>query len=114
LVHQMNGGPLPVKNGYPLRVLLPGRYGQKQPKWITAIEVVTQEVLGYWEQLGWSNEAKVRINSQIWRPRPIAELTGETAVISGIAFADDSGVSRVEVSTDKGISWNPAELLSGP
>jgi len=114
LVYEMNGGPLPVKNGYPLRVLLPGHYGQKQPKWITGIEVVTKEVLGYWEQRGWSNEAKVRVNSQIWGPRQITDITGDSATISGIAFADDSGVSQVEVSTDKGITWNLAELIHGP
>ena len=111
LVHEMDGAPLTVKHGFPLRVLLPGRYGQKQPKWITGIDVITDQFLGYWESQGWSNEAYVRINSQIWEPAPLEPLTGSTVTIWGIAYADDSGVARVEVSTDGGLSWNEAEVL---
>lgn len=114
LVFEMNGAPLPVKHGYPLRVLLPGRYGQKQPKWITGIEVITEEFLGYWEQRGWSNEAGIQVNSQIWEPASLSRITESTATISGIAFADESGVSQVEISTDNGSTWQPAELVPGP
>lgn len=114
LVFEMDGAPLSVKHGYPLRVLLPGCYGQKQPKWITGIEVITDEFLGYWEQRGWSNEASVQINSQIWEPAPLSRVSGSTATISGIAFADESGVSRVEISTDDGVTWQPVELIPGP
>lgn len=114
LVFEMDGAPLSVKHGYPLRVLLPGRYGQKQPKWITRLEVITEEFLGYWEQRGWSNEARVQINSQIWEPSGLTGVSGQSLTISGIAFSDESGVSRVEVSTDGGLSWADAELFPGP
>lgn len=114
LVFKMNGEPLPVKHGFPARILLPGRYGQKQPKWITQIEVITDEFLGYWEQQGWSNEARVQVNSQIWEPPNLGHVSGRTITVSGIAFADESGVSRVEISTDKGAQWHEAELVPGP
>ncbi len=114
LVFEMGGAPLPVKHGYPLRVLLPGRYGQKQPKWITRMEVITQEFLGYWEARGWSNEARIRVNSQIWEPSPLSVISGETVIVSGVAHADEHGIQRVEVSTDGGISWEDAQLFPGP
>ena len=114
LVFEMDGNPLPVKHGYPVRVLLPGRYGQKQPKWITRIEVITDRFLGYWESRGWSNEARVQVNSQIWEPAGLTRLSGREALLQGIAFADESGIARVEVSTDGGRSWQEAELRPGP
>jgi DMSO/TMAO reductase YedYZ molybdopterin-dependent catalytic subunit len=114
LVFEMNGEPLSVKHGYPVRVLLPGRYGQKQPKWIIELEVMTEEVLGYWEQQGWSNEARVQINSQIWTPPNLSHVSGEQVTISGIAFADERGVSAVEISTDGGSTWAAAQLVHGP
>jgi DMSO/TMAO reductase YedYZ molybdopterin-dependent catalytic subunit len=108
----MDGAPLTVKHGYPVRVLLPGCYGQKQPKWITSMEVTTAKTLGYWESRGWSNEATIQVNSQIWGPD--GRVQGTTIDIWGIAHASTSGVAGVEVSTDAGLSWKPAELLPGP
>jgi len=114
LVYEMNGVPLPEDHGFPLRVMYPGRYGMKQPKWITRLTVLTKPYLGYWEQQGWSNEARIKINSQIREPRSGQEIGGETAVIEGVAFSDKSGVDRVEVSTDGGEAWTEAELIRGP
>ncbi len=114
LAFEMDGAPLPVKHGYPMRVLLPGRYGQKQPKWITRLEVTPDISLGYWESRGWSNEAAVRVNSQIWAPAALSLIQGDTVEIFGIAFADASGVAGVEVSTNGGVSWEPADLVTGP
>ena len=48
LVYQMNGQPLPVEHGYPLRIYIPNRFGMKQPKWITSLEVIDHEATGYW------------------------------------------------------------------
>ncbi len=114
LVYEMDGDLLPIKHGFPLRLLLPGRYGQKQPKWITGLSVIHEEFLGYWEQRGWSNAADVQVNSQIWEPRALEAISGETIVVSGIAYAGSSGVAQVEVSTDDGISWKDADVIPGP
>jgi DMSO/TMAO reductase YedYZ molybdopterin-dependent catalytic subunit len=113
LVFEMDGAPLPVKHGYPVRVLLPGHYGQKQPKWIAHMEVIADEFLGYWEARGWSNEARIQINSQIWEPTSLSSVPGEAVTIWGIAFADESGVSRVEISTDDGATWRETTLMPG-
>jgi len=113
LAYWMNGGPLPPKHGYPLRALWPGRYGQKQPKWITGIELTDAPTLGHWERQGWSNEAIIVPNSRIDHPRK-TDVVELPITISGIAFANQSGVSRVDVSTDDGATWHEAELMRGP
>jgi DMSO/TMAO reductase YedYZ molybdopterin-dependent catalytic subunit len=109
----MNGVSLPPQHGHPLRALWPGRYGQKQPKWITGIELIAEPYLGHWERQGWSNAAIVVPNSRIDQPkkRGVVELP---TVISGIAFANQSGVAKVDVSTDNGATWQAAELMRGP
>jgi DMSO/TMAO reductase YedYZ molybdopterin-dependent catalytic subunit len=113
LAYWMNGVPLPPKHGYPLRALWPGRYGQKQPKWITGIDLVTEPHLGHWERQGWSNEAIIVPNSRIDDPKK-TDVVQLPVFISGIAFANTSGVEKLEVSTDNGATWHDAELTPGP
>jgi DMSO/TMAO reductase YedYZ molybdopterin-dependent catalytic subunit len=48
LVYRMNGEPLPPEHGFPLRIFIPGKYGMKQPKWLTEIELVDRPFTGYW------------------------------------------------------------------
>lgn len=110
LVYTMNGEPLPVKHGAPLRALWPGRYGMKQPKWIASIEAITGHHLGYWERQGWSNDAFIKPNSQIEQPKSGERITTKPYRISGRAFAGRSGVARVEVSVDSGQTWHEATL----
>src|SRR5262249_41015284 len=50
LAYEMNGEPLPDKHGFPVRLLSPGKYGMKHPKWITEIAVLEKETFGYWQQ----------------------------------------------------------------
>lgn len=115
LVHKMNGQPLSAEHGFPLRVLLVGVYGQKQPKWISRIAVADQNDKGTWEQKGWSNTAAIKVNSRIEAPAYDAQLKrGQRALIAGMAFAGPSGIRRVEVSTDRGQSWLEATLVPGP
>ncbi len=113
LAYWMNGVPFPANHGYPLRALWPGRYGQKQPKWITGIELIAEPHLGHWARQGWSNEALIVPNSRTDQPkkRDVVQLP---TVISGIAFANRSGVARVDVSADDGATWHEAELVRGP
>ncbi len=102
LAWEMNGEPLPRIHGFPLRIFLPGKYGMKMPKWLTRIELVDKEYLGYWEQQGWSDSADRQIQAVIDDPREHARISGANFVITGWAVADDAGVSRVEISTDGG------------
>src|SRR3989442_1345886 len=64
LAYEMNGEPLPTKHGFPVRLLVPGSFGMKNPKWITKIEVVNYDFRGYWEASGWSDEAVVKTMSE--------------------------------------------------
>jgi DMSO/TMAO reductase YedYZ molybdopterin-dependent catalytic subunit len=114
LAFELNGEPLTQPHGFPARILLPGVYGQKQPKWVTSLQVVTGYKKGYWEKLGWSDTAQVQVNSRIEYPPEASRLTaGQTIPISGVAFADASGVARVEVSVDNGETWADAQLFPG-
>ena len=113
LAYQMNGQPLPAKHGYPLRCLFPGRYGQKQPKWITRITAQSQAHTGHWEGQGWSDDAFILPGSRIEMPSDNGAVKSDF-VISGIAVTDDSGLEQLEVSIDDGVSWQVAELLRGP
>jgi hypothetical protein len=105
----MNGMQLPRGHGFPARILVPGYYGMKQPKWLGSIEVVDRPYRGYWEQRGWIKEAVVRTMSRIDTPRRGAEVAGAVTV-AGIAFAGDRGISRVEVSVDDGATFADARL----
>ena len=115
LVHRMNGEPLPAEHGFPLRVLLVGVYGQKQPKWISRILVADQNEKGPWEQKGWSNTAAIKVNSRIEAPAYDAQLkVKQRALVAGMAFAGLAGIRQVQVSTDRGQSWSEATLVPGP
>jgi DMSO/TMAO reductase YedYZ molybdopterin-dependent catalytic subunit len=110
LAYALNGQPLPTKHGFPLRVLGSGTYGMKNSKWLTQIDVVAATEPGFWEQQGWNPDAPVQTMARIDTPKDGKTVTGGTS-ISGVAFAADRGMQRVEVSTDGGSSWSNAELL---
>ncbi len=109
LVLRMNGEPLRNKHGFPARVLVPGRYGMFSAKWVTRITLVQGEVLGFWQQKGWTNRGDVRPTAIIATPPADSVVSGPTT-IGGIAFAGTRGVGGVEVSTDGGATWNGATL----
>lgn len=112
LVYEMNGEPLPAKHGYPLRCLWPGRYGQKQPKWIQTITAQRTPHTGHFEGQGWTDEAFVLPNSQIETP-PGRELQPADFYIAGRAYSGESGIEKIEISLDDGQSWLPADILPG-
>jgi DMSO/TMAO reductase YedYZ molybdopterin-dependent catalytic subunit len=111
LVWLMNGVPLPTEHGYPARLLVPGRYGMKNPKWITSIDFVDEPFTGYWDQVGWSKEAVYQNNTLF--PFPTDDVPAGAIVISGSAFAGSDPVVSVEVSVDGG-EWHPAILDYAP
>jgi DMSO/TMAO reductase YedYZ molybdopterin-dependent catalytic subunit len=105
----MNGERLPSDHGYPVRALVPGLYGMMNPKWITEINLVDREVVGYWQRQGWTNEGTIRLTSII-SVVPTAPKVGELSTLGGVAFAGDREVTRVEVSVDNGRTWDDAVL----
>lgn len=112
MAYEMNGERLSTKHGFPLRILMPGLYGQKMPKWITNIRFTDEIVEGFWEGRGWSDVASVQTNSQVWQPRNLETVAGEV-VIYGIAYAAPREIVKVEVGID-GLEWIEAELVKGP
>jgi DMSO/TMAO reductase YedYZ molybdopterin-dependent catalytic subunit len=111
LAYQLNGTPLPERHGFPTRLIFPAHYGMKNPKWITRITVTADDYLGYWERQGWSDAAVVQTMSRIDTPTRKDQLAvGVPTVVAGIAYAGSRGISRVEVSTDDGASWQQAAL----
>lgn len=114
LAWEMNGDPLPRQHGFPMRVFLPGKYGMKMPKWLTRIEFVDHEFLGFWEWQGWSNSGERQLQAVIDDPRDRAQISGTNFVITGWAIANEAGVRKVEISTDDGDTWTEAQIFSNP
>ena len=103
---RMNGIPLPQEHGYPARLVVPGMYGLKSPKWLTAILPRRKKVRGFYEKQGWSSDPVVLTTSRIDYPTSLSELhKGDLVVVRGVAFAGSRGISKVEVSTDAGGTW---------
>ena len=112
LAYAWDGNPIPIDHGFPLRIWLPDRFGMKQPKWITGIEVVKDFTKGYWVERGWDEVAQVQATSVIdtVAEDAIYESNGRQLVpVGGIAFAGDRQISRVEVRVDGG-PWEQARL----
>jgi DMSO/TMAO reductase YedYZ molybdopterin-dependent catalytic subunit len=114
LAYHMNGEPLTTSHGFPLRMMMPGTYGMKMPKWLTRIEFVDKSHLGYWEWMGWSNTGVRQLQSIIDDPEAGSKISGENFVVTGWAIADVSGVAKVEISTDGGMTWSPCQIFSNP
>src|SRR4029077_2008513 len=100
--------PLPTAHGFPARMVIPGHYGMKGPKWLDTIELGTQETRGYWEQQGWDHNAIVRTMSRIDSPRDGDILRLGPVALAGVAYAGTRGITKVESSTDGGSTWNEA------
>jgi DMSO/TMAO reductase YedYZ molybdopterin-dependent catalytic subunit len=104
----MNGSELPNRHGYPLRVLIPGRFGEENPKWLTRIELTDHFVGGLYADQGWYN-GPLHTITRIDRPGGHIPFN-QNIEIGGIAFAGNRGIQEVEISVDGGISWNVAKL----
>lgn len=110
LAYCMNGTTLPQRHGYPLRAVVPGRYGEQSPKWLTRIDLSDQPFKGLYQDQGWSDR-QLFTTSRIERPGRWARLRLGAIPVSGLAFAGIRGIQRVEVSADNGASWNTATLI---
>lgn len=109
VAHMMNGAPLPTKHGFPARLLVAGRYGMKNPKWLTRIELRADRFESYWERTGWDGDKGVETMAR-FDTRPARAVAYTTVRLGGVAFAGDRGVDRVEISADGGHSWFAATL----
>jgi DMSO/TMAO reductase YedYZ molybdopterin-dependent catalytic subunit len=107
----MNGEPLPVEHGFPVRMLIPGLYGYVSAcKWMTGIEATTFAAFdAYWVERDWAREAPIKVASRIDTPAPLRQFAAGRRPIAGVAWAQTRGIARVEVRIDDG-EWREAEL----
>jgi DMSO/TMAO reductase YedYZ molybdopterin-dependent catalytic subunit len=107
----MNGEPLPLSHGFPVRMVVPGLYGYVSAmKWIVELELSRFDAFdAYWVQRGWAQEAPVKTQSRIDTPRSGATVRAGAVPVAGVAWAQHTGIVAVELRVDGG-PWTPAEL----
>ena len=113
LVWGMNGETLPAKHGYPVRLLVPGRYGMKNPKWIIDMFFSTEPYSGFWEAYGWSKTAEYKANTLVRSPERRGTVESGELRIQGTAYAGSDRVMTVQVQVDDG-EWQDATLDYNP
>ncbi len=112
----MNGEPLPIAHGFPVRMVVPGLYGYVSAcKWIVDIEATTfAATQPYWVEEGWVAEPRLQLAARIDTPKSFAQVkVGQTVPIAGVAWDQHVGVSKVEVQVDGG-EWTAARLAAVP
>ena len=113
VVWRMNGQPLPHDHGFPARMLIPNRYGMKNPKWVQVIDLTDDDYKGFWEKGGWSNSAEYLPNAFIREPRGDVPLKAGLVQAVGTAYCGSDQVVADDVRVDKG-PWTKATIDYGP
>ena len=111
LAYAMNGDPLPIEHGFPVRTLVPGLYGYVSAcKWVRQIEVTTFDSFSaYWTERGWSAQGPVKLASRIDVPGDGHHVKAGRVRVGGLAWQQDLGISAVQVQLDGG-GWQQATL----
>jgi DMSO/TMAO reductase YedYZ molybdopterin-dependent catalytic subunit len=107
----MNGEPLPFEHGFPVRMVVPGLYGYVSAcKWLEELELTRfEDYDAYWVEGGWAERAPIKTQSRIDTPTGSATLRPGTVPVAGVAWAQHTGIERVEVRVDEG-PWQRARL----
>jgi len=123
LAYAMNGEPLPIQHGYPVRLIVPGWYAVASVKWLTEIELMDQPFSGHyqtdkycyeWERNGQMVREPVtlqRVRALITEPAPNQEVRAGELTVRGVAWSGAASIARVEVSLGSG-SWHEARLVN--
>jgi DMSO/TMAO reductase YedYZ molybdopterin-dependent catalytic subunit len=108
----MNGEPLPIEHGFPVRMVVPGLYGYvSATKWVVDLEVTRfDRAQGYWTPRGWSARGPVKTESRIDVPRDLDSVKAGPVVLAGIAWAQHRGIRGVEVQIGDDGPWRAAQL----
>ncbi|MBG6087047.1 molybdopterin-dependent oxidoreductase [Actinomadura viridis] len=111
----MNGEPLPVRHGFPARLVVPGLYGYvSATKWVVDLKVTRFATdQAYWTRRGYAERAPVKTFSRVDVPRPFARLRAGRVAVAGTAWAQHRGVDAVEWQVGDG-PWRQAELAPVP
>jgi len=129
VAYEMNGQPIAPLHGFPLRAIVPGWEGAYSIKWLTTVRVIDREFDGFWVATGYRYPTKHVAPGTAVDPKDMAPLTGlvvkslitkplDAGVsapgridVAGFAWAGDHEITRVDVSTDHGATWQPARLV---
>jgi DMSO/TMAO reductase YedYZ molybdopterin-dependent catalytic subunit len=127
LAYEMNGEPLPVTHGFPVRVIVPGWYAMASVKWLRRIFVTAKPFVGYFQSVDYTFRqrtnglptltplTKQQIKAQIAQPEDGQTVEANSDVrVSGAAWSGGAEVTQVELSFDSGASWQIADLLDEP
>lgn len=111
---EMNGAPIPVKYGFPLRIIFPGYYGVRQPAWVVEIELIKSGIKDFWGETQfekWHTDSSMTIDSKIFFPADDETVSlGESVRIGGAAYGSKR-IAGVEITTDDGNTWIQAEKV---
>jgi DMSO/TMAO reductase YedYZ molybdopterin-dependent catalytic subunit len=107
----MNGSPLPLEHGFPVRMVVPGLYGYvSATKWLTELTVTRfDRAQGYWTDKGWSAMGPIKTASRIDRPSGGTTIKAGRYAVAGVAWDQHTGISKVEVHVDDD-PWQEAQL----
>jgi len=124
IAYRMNGRDLPLDHGYPVRAVVPGHYGMASVKWLTRIHAVREPFHGYWQTSDYAYWdyldgkpvrrplGEMKLKSQIARPAVSETLEpNQLYTVSGAAWAGETDVTEIAISTDGGRTWAAAEFL---
>ncbi|PNI09366.1 oxidoreductase [Arthrobacter sp. AFG7.2] len=110
----MNGEPLPLEHGFPVRLVVPGLYGYvSATKWVTELNITKfADDTAYWTPRGWSERGPIKISSRIDVPRTGRPVKAGTLMFAGVAWAQHTGIGTVELRVNRG-PWQRTELAEG-
>ena len=124
IAYQMNGRDLTRDHGYPVRAIVPGHYGMASAKWLTRIQAVREPFQGYWQTSDYGYWVyldgrpvrralgEMKLKSEIARPRVYETLVpNRMYTVFGAAWAGETDVTAIAVSTDGGQTWAEAHFL---
>ncbi len=123
LAYAMNGEPLPVEHGYPLRLIVPRWYAVASVKWLSEIELIDHAFTGHYQgdkyRYEWERDGRIvsepvtlqRVRALITEPTPHTAVHAGELAIRGVAWSGAAPISRVEVSVNGG-DWQDARLVS--
>jgi DMSO/TMAO reductase YedYZ molybdopterin-dependent catalytic subunit len=124
IAYAMNGRDLSRDHGFPIRAIVPGHYGMASVKWLTRVEAVREPFRGYWQTTDyayWASKGgepvrralgEMKLKAQIARPRVYETLPANRIyTICGAAWAGETDVIGIAVSTDGGQTWAEADFV---
>jgi len=127
IAYRMNGRDLTLDHGFPVRAIVPGHYGMASVKWLTHIHATREPFQGYWQTSDYGYWdyldgkpvrrpiEEMKLKSQIARPRVYETVpANQPYQILGAAWAGETEVTSVAVSSDGGKTWQEAEFLDPP